>query len=126
MQMSVKNVRHMARRHIDYDDPRRVLSSTYGASHPACFNDAMQYRQYKWLMRQSDSPKDFGHCLDCTAEHKAQMMKEGRCEHPETRFVVWVNRNREPETIGVSNESRFWHRVEKGESVMNWGDDGKD
>lgn len=116
----------MAHRKINWKDPRKVLSSGYGETHPDCFNNAIEYRQYVWLMRQSDSPTDHGYCLDCSPEHKAQMLREGRCEHPETRFVIWVNRQREPEVIGVSNLSKFWNRVSRGENVLNWGSDGED
>jgi hypothetical protein len=116
----------MAHKKIDWRDPRKILSSKYGESHPDCFDNAIQYRQYIWLMRQADSPKDNGYCLDCTPEHKAKMMREGRCEHPETRFVVWVSRQKEPEVIGVSDVSIFWRRVMRGETVLNWGSDGED
>lgn len=116
----------MARRYINYNDPRRVLNAKYGESHPDCFDNATAYRQYMWFIKEAASPKDRNYCLDCNPEHKSKMLAEGRCEHPETRFVVWVNKNREPEMIGVSNMSRFWHRVVKGESVFNWGEDGED
>jgi hypothetical protein len=49
------------------------------------------------------------------------MLKEKRCEHPETIFVVWKSSSRspkgtegelhvqeEPDILGISNNSRFW------------------
>lgn len=116
----------MARRKINYNDPRKILNAGYGESHPDCFHNATEYRQYVWLMRQADAPVDNGYCLDCSPEYKNQMMQEGRCEHPETRFVVWVNRQKEPEVIGVSNVSKYWNRVQRGDTVLNWGSDGED
>lgn len=54
-------------------------------------------------------------------------MNEGRCNHPETRFVIWASRSRELEVIGVSNKSQFWGRVTAGQTILNWGDtDGED
>lgn len=52
------------------------------------------------------------------------MLEEGLCDHPETRFVLWRNGvEDEVEIVGVSNQSRFWKRVQRGESILNWGDD---
>ena len=108
-------------------DPRKVLLGSRSASHPACFESPDQYRDYIHLMRQSSNPKDTGVCMDCTPEFKTQMLEEGLCDHPETRFVLWKNGfENEVEVIGVSNQSRFWKRVQKGESILNWGDDEED
>lgn len=104
-------------------DPRKVLLGSRSASHPACFESPDQYRDYIHLMRQSSNPKDTGVCLDCTPEFKTQMLEEGLCDHPETRFVLWKNGfENEVEVVGVSNQSRFWKRVQRGESILNWGD----
>jgi hypothetical protein len=51
------------------------------------------------------------------------MLEEGLCDHPETRFVLWRNTyEQEVEVVGISNQSRFWKRVQKGEAILNWSD----
>lgn len=105
-------------------DPRSVLLGSRAASHPACFESSEQYRDYIHLMRQSSNPKDTGVCLDCTPEFKTQMLEEGLCDHPETRFVVWRNPQEDSvEVVGISCESRFWKKVQRGESILNWSED---
>lgn len=108
-------------------DPRKVLLGSRASVHPACFEDSNQYRDYIHLMRASSEPRDTGVCMDCTPEFKTKMLEEGLCDHPETRFILWRNKHEEDvEVIGVSNESRFWHRVQRGEAILNWGDDEKE
>lgn len=89
---------------------------------PACFTDAEQYKDYMWLIRVVDQPLDEeNYCLDCSCEYQRKMIAEGRCAHPETKFVKWrttfkvrneegklVVREREADTLGISNISRFW------------------
>ena len=116
----------LKRKHTVPKDPRKVLNTGCAESYPACFDDAKQYRDYIWLMRQAAEPRDFGYCLDCTPDHKANMLRQGLCSHPETRFVIWANKYRETEIIGVSNVSRFWQRACDGETIFNWGDYGED
>lgn len=109
------------------DDPRKILSKPDAEFHPTCFESAAQYRDYVTLMRQAAEPFDSSYCLDCTPEYKSQMLAEGRCNHPETRFVIWSsNTQREPEIIGVSNKSKYWKRVSAGVTILNWGDDDKE
>lgn len=108
-------------------DPRSVLLGSRAASHPACFESAEQYRDYIHLMRQSSNPKDTGVCLDCTPEFKTQMLEQGLCDHPETRFVLWRNPLEDcAEIVGVSCESRYWKKVQRGDAILNWSDDGED
>lgn len=104
-------------------DPRKVLLGSRAANHPSCFESAEQYRDYIHLMRQSSNPRDTGVCTDCTPEFKTKMLEEGLCDHPETRFVLWRNQHEESvEVIGVSSESRFWKKVQRGESILNWSE----
>jgi hypothetical protein len=104
-------------------DPRNVLLGSRAQTHPACFESSDQYRDYIHLMRQSSNPKDTGVCMDCTPEFKTRMLEEGLCDHPETRFVLWRNTyEQEVEVVGISNQSRFWKRVQKGEAILNWSD----
>lgn len=89
---------------------------------PPCFENRLQYQDYMWQSHRANQPHDpMNHCLDCTREYKIQMLKEKRCEHPETIFVVWKNAARgpkeiegelhtqeEPDILGISNNSKFW------------------
>jgi hypothetical protein len=78
-------------------------------------------------MRQAARPKDDGYCLDCTPEFKTQMLEEGRCSHPETRFALWKDHaTGELEIIGVSNQSRFWGDVLEGNTIINGYEDDED
>lgn len=111
---------------MEHNDPRRVLHGSHAQYHPPCFSNAAQYRQWMYLNTQATQPRDKSYCLDCTPEFKDQMMKEARCQHPETRFVIWASRSRELEVVGVSNKSVFWARVQAGNTILNWGEDGED
>lgn len=111
---------------MEHNDPRRVLHGSHAQFCPPCFHNAAQYRQWIYLNTQATQPKDRSYCLDCTPEFKDQMMKEGRCSHPETRFVIWASRSRELEVIGVSNKSIYWNKVMAGQTILNWGEDGED
>lgn len=120
--------KHMARKGIPQRrDPRNVLSHSHAVVKPLCFESALQYRQYVTLMRQAARPKDDGYCLDCTPEFKTQMLEEGRCSHPETRFALWKDHaTQELEIIGVSDTSRFWGKVLEGNTIINGEEDGED
>ena len=106
-------------RKLRHDDPRKVLSYEYGESHPDCFNSSKQYRDYVWLMRGASEPKDTGVCLDCSPEYKARMMAEGRCEHPETKFVIWRGITGEYEQIGISDKSKYWKKMFKHVNILS-------
>lgn len=111
---------------MEHNDPRLVLSGAHAQSCPDCFNSAAQYRDWMHLNRQASQPRDPNYCLDCTPEFKEQMLTQGRCRHPETRFVIWASQRREIELIGVCNKSPMWKRVIAGNTILNWGDDGED
>lgn len=107
-------------------NPRNVLNSGEGWS-PVCFENHGQYTDWIHLMRQSARPRDDGYCIDCTPDFKSEMLAQGRCAHPETRFVIYKNEiENEIEYIGVSNESRFWPKVQRGMTVFNWGKDDEE
>ena len=96
---------------------------------PPCFESKKQHRDYMWQVFRAKQPEDeLNYCMDCTKEYKIQMLKEKRCEHPETIFVIWKNTvkfpkeevrdilvipthtdQEEPDVIGISNLSRFWN-----------------
>lgn len=95
---------------------------------PPCFKSKEQHRDYMWQVFKAKQPEDeLNYCMDCTREYKIQMLKEKRCEHPETIFVIWKTRvqqskeevndipvvpthstQEDPDEIGISNLSRFW------------------
>jgi hypothetical protein len=86
---------------------------------PPCFESKQQHDEYMWQMQKTSQPFDpLNYCLDCTHEYKVQMLKEGKCEHSETIFVVWKSSHKkskftgviseEPDVLGISNNSRFW------------------
>lgn len=89
---------------------------------PDCFTNAKQFKDYIELVKIVRQPADENnYCLDCTAKYQHEMIYEGRCAHPETKFVRWrstfkardeegklVIRLHEADTVGISNISRFW------------------
>jgi hypothetical protein len=107
-------------------NPRRVLNS--GGYYPACFNSAREYSEWRLLLRQSRESMRVGYCYDCTPDYKMEMMCEGRCEHPETQFVVLRDSGNgdEIQMIGVSDQSIYWARVEQGAAVIDGAEDGED
>jgi hypothetical protein len=90
--------------------------------YPPCFNNQEQFNDYAYMIRRVGQPMDNNnYCMDCTKEYQAEMACEGKCEHPETKFVVWrttykdpevvgkiVSNLNEPDIIGISNISKFW------------------
>ena len=101
-------------------DRRVITIKPYNSEwYPPCFENRNQYKDYMWQSHRTNQPHDpMNHCLDCTREYKIQMLKEKRCEHPETIFVVWRNSHKkdkptgaipdEPDVLGISNNSKFW------------------
>lgn len=111
-------------------NPRSVLNKGEGY-YPLCFQTREQYEDYNTLMNASANPRDTvgTYCMDCTPEFKTEMLECGMCEHPETRFVLYKNViENEVEQIGVAENSRFWNKVQRGMTVINWGgkDNGED
>lgn len=103
-------------------DPRAVLNQD-GGSYPACFNSSREYHQWLLLLRLSRQHMGVGICVDCTQQYKMEMLSEGRCVHPETKFAVLRNSNDEDqvEIIGVSSKSIYWARVEGGKTIIDEG-----
>lgn len=114
------------KRNVANKDPATSEKRGHGWK-PMCFKTYDQYKDYIHLMRQSGNPKDDGVCLDCTPEFKAEMMECGKCEHPETRFVFWKNETEgEVEMVGIGSDSRYWRRIQRGVTILNWGQDEDD
>ena len=56
---------------------------------PLCFHSPEQMARWYQAAARARDPGELRHsdyCTDCTPEYQAQMMKEGRCAHPETTF----------------------------------------
>lgn len=107
-------------------DPRTVLNQHAG-SFPACFEDSEQYHNWLMYLRMSKQNPNVGICVDCTPRYKLQMLSEGRCAHPETKFAVLRNSfdAEQVEIIGVSSKSIYWAKVEEGSIVLDGAYDGK-
>jgi len=91
--------------------------------YPPCFENKEHHKDYMWQSYKANQPHDpLNYCLDCTREYKVEMLKQKKCEHPETIFVVWRSSNRKdkpvglvpdrPDILGISNNSRFWDNPE--------------
>ena len=108
-------------------NPRSVLSNDDGP-HPQCFNSASEYHQWLFFLQLSNETLRVGFCIDCTPEYKMEMLRQDRCEHPETQFIVLREKNdaNEVSLAGVSSASVFWARVERGAAVIDEVDDGQD
>jgi hypothetical protein len=108
-------------------NPRTVLNHE-GGSYPACFNSSTDYTQWLYLLRLSNQHLRIGFCVDCTHQYKLEMLSEGRCAHPETKFAVLRNKKdpSEVEIIGVSSKSVYWARVDDGKTIIDGAKDGQD
>lgn len=84
---------------------------------PKCFTDR-QWKEYE--VHSLDTPSNTNRkgyanpCMDCTPEHKREMRAEGRCDHPETVFIV--RKGREENDIEGINSDTFptWERACRG------------
>lgn len=106
------------------DRPIITIHSYNPDWYPPCFESKDKYDTYMWTVAKVGLPMDCNnYCLDCTHEYKIDMLKEKRCTHPETIFVEWrtaykkeeelqgkmVSQQNEPDTLGISNLSKFWY-----------------
>lgn len=56
---------------------------------PLCFNsdeDYLEWQRMAAIVAGANGQRAH-YCIDCTPEFKQAMLTEGRCEHPETRFI---------------------------------------
>lgn len=102
-------------------DARQVLSSRFTSTRPDCFDSEVQYRDYMTLKRMSQVVlhKHPGVCMDCTPEYKAKMLEQGRCQHPETLFVVQVDRHMESSLVGINMDAPWYRKAVKGQTVFH-------
>jgi hypothetical protein len=56
--------------------------------------------------------------MDCTPEYKARMMEEGKCQHPESLFVVQVDRFMESSLVGINMLSTWYPKAVKGQKIF--------
>ena len=57
-------------------------------SHPACFASLETYRLWEHQARLTDANERHGFCADCLPRYKRQMLRAGRCAHPDVKFHV--------------------------------------
>jgi hypothetical protein len=101
-------------------NPRSAPKSKAGP-YPDCFDSSDDYQQWLFLLQLSNENMRVGYCFDCTPRYKLEMLSEGRCAHPETKFAV-LRRRRDPEDVeivGVSYNSVYWARVENGKTIID-------
>jgi hypothetical protein len=108
-------------------DPRSVLNR-YAGYHPPCFESASQFSHWCMLLSLSGSHIRVGFCIDCTPEYKLEMMRQDRCMHPETQFIVLRDKKDSDEValVGVSSASVFWAKVERGAAFFSEAEHGED
>lgn len=108
-------------------NPRTVLNNLSGP-YPSCFNSADEYYQWRFLLQLSRENIRVGFCIDCTPEYKMEMMRQDRCEHLETQFIVLRDKKDadQVELVGVSSASVFWAKVERGAAFISEAEDGED
>lgn len=108
-------------------NPRTVLNNP-GGPYPPCFNSSDEYYQWVYLLRLSGENMRVGFCFDCTPTYKMEMMRNDRCTHPETQFLVLRDKKdlEQVALVGVSSASVYWAKVERGAAVINEGGHGQD
>lgn len=104
-------------------DPRWILNSEFVSSTPACFDSKEQFKVYERLrhmtLAHAKTRSDTNFCLDCTPEYQQKMLMEGRCEHPETRFVWFIDSSGEgAEMVGISCRSIYWEKRANFETIV--------
>lgn len=103
-----------------------VLSAAAPHAAPACFDNKEHYKSYMLLKKMSVNTMDYNFCMDCTPEFKDEMLKCGRCEHPETQFITIIRhagRSTESEVEGISCRSLKWPRVADGKVAVLFDED---
>ena len=75
---------------------------------PDCFDETEQWKQYQKLWRMSKGTARVDVCFDCLPHYRDEMIKAGRCAHPETVFV-----EADGEVVGVNGKkwSTWLHSV---------------
>lgn len=67
---------------------------------PACFT-RRQWQSYQEAALM-EPPLQAGYCQDCTASYQLEMLRAGRCKHPE----VWFDKNGEGHRSERKTEKR--------------------
>ena len=89
----------MGNKLADLEEMRRVLMSR-----PSCFT-VTQWEEWSAFAMAAARPslEDYA-CTDCLPEFKARMMRCGRCDWPETEFVVVEDG---PKSSGIEGRRRI-------------------
>lgn len=83
-------------------------------SRPACFESEQQWREWCALAGLSGLPR-CRYCVDCTPEFLDAMAAAGRCEHPETVFVL----DKGESVRGLHSGEKGWFRAVTGHFAGN-------
>lgn len=71
---------------------------------PPCWSgDHAAWREYQILARAANR-KFRSHCTDCLPAFKNKSLAAGKCNRPETIFVMRRLENREPELVGLNRD----------------------
>lgn len=74
---------------------RAEVAGVLPKERPKCFKDESQWQEYVVAVmfahpraEERGQPRAVPYCRDCTKAFRAQMLRENRCEHEETVFIV--------------------------------------
>lgn len=72
-------------------------------TYPKCFQSKQQFEAWVAMAKRSKlkNPR-LSFCNDCSIAYKRQMIKEDRCEYPETVFITVITEDGELEDIGYN------------------------
>lgn len=88
----------------DYRHPVKTGKKARSGEHPPCFTGE-EWVDWTRLARGSWVPvRNF--CCDCLPKYKERMMKQGKCSHHETLFIV-----EDHEVSGISCASKSYRNV---------------
>lgn len=104
---------------------RSVVQKLCPLERPRCFESDEQWREYiaAWIAASTNKPFEsatrIDYCQDCQVGFKREMMKCGRCDHPETVFIY--SEKHDGDLIGVSvdpdlRKTRVWEMAVFGAS----------
>lgn len=92
---------------------KRIRDKGLARPKPDCFTLEDQWMAYEVWWNISDQNKrqtKADPCVDCDPETRNRMHKDGRCEHPETVFIL-RQRKGEEEMIGVNGNDSGWDKA---------------
>lgn len=82
----------MIRRRVGFVVKRRFNTRKYTKRNmPKCFSSVADWKEWNRLDIISEQVNTTV-CTDCTPAFKLRMIEEGKCDHPETRFIFVLDR----------------------------------